>query len=347
MKVITCISYYGSGSSALTDLVSEYGNVCDLADFEFRFLYCLDGIGDLEYHIVENFNRSNAGHALKRFEKLVNFNNGWFFSKRYSTFFKNDEYLKISMQYIHELLNFKYKGYNFYDLYDKGTKFYYIYQFLNKISKKSGLNILNPLKNEYTYCAYKSKEEFIFITKKYVYNLLSALNHEEKEFLEIDQLLPSSNIESYLKYIPCDVFAFVIDRDPRDIFLLGKYYWRDGISPKNVKDFCSWFKYNRINNSLIKSKNVINLKFEDLVFNYEETVAKIEAITGLLSENHDKKFLKFNPKRSVNNTRLWERHNNSNDISDIKYIEDNLEDYLYPYTNINNTINYQFSVKPF
>ena len=47
MKIITCASYYGSGSSALTDLVSEYDSVKDLSDFEFRILHDMDGVRDL------------------------------------------------------------------------------------------------------------------------------------------------------------------------------------------------------------------------------------------------------------------------------------------------------------
>ena len=60
MKIITCASYYGSGSSALTDLVAEYENVKDLTNYEFRFLYDIDGVSDLEYHLVENHDRHNA-----------------------------------------------------------------------------------------------------------------------------------------------------------------------------------------------------------------------------------------------------------------------------------------------
>ena len=70
MKIITCASYYGSGSSALTDLVTEYARVKNLSEYEFRFIHDIDGIADLEYHLVNCHNRHNSGHALKRFRKL-------------------------------------------------------------------------------------------------------------------------------------------------------------------------------------------------------------------------------------------------------------------------------------
>ena len=46
MKVITCASYYGCGSSAVTDLISEYEGVKSLTNYEFRFIHDIDGISD-------------------------------------------------------------------------------------------------------------------------------------------------------------------------------------------------------------------------------------------------------------------------------------------------------------
>ena len=71
MRFITCASYYGSGSSAITDLISEYQSVYSFTNEEFRFVQDPDGISDLEFQLVENFNRHNSGHALKRYKRLV------------------------------------------------------------------------------------------------------------------------------------------------------------------------------------------------------------------------------------------------------------------------------------
>lgn len=73
MRFISCASYYGSGSSAITDFVSEFDTVYSFTDEEFRFVQDPDGVSDLEYNLVENFNRHNSGHAIKRYKKLVDF----------------------------------------------------------------------------------------------------------------------------------------------------------------------------------------------------------------------------------------------------------------------------------
>lgn len=69
MKFITCASYYGTGSSVITDLVSENENVPSFTSEEFRFLHDPDGVDDLVFHLFENHNRHNVGQALKRYKK--------------------------------------------------------------------------------------------------------------------------------------------------------------------------------------------------------------------------------------------------------------------------------------
>lgn len=102
MKVISCASYHGTGSSAITDFLGEFDNVCSMTNYEFRFVQDPDGISDLEYNLVENHNRHNSGHALKRFKRLTDFNAGTKFNKRYEPFFDN-QYKKISYKYIDRL----------------------------------------------------------------------------------------------------------------------------------------------------------------------------------------------------------------------------------------------------
>ena len=56
MRVITCTSYYGTGSSAVTDYVTEFETVKSLGEYEIRILHDMDGVTDLQYHLTENHN---------------------------------------------------------------------------------------------------------------------------------------------------------------------------------------------------------------------------------------------------------------------------------------------------
>ena len=333
MKIITCASYYGSGSSAISDLVAEYSNVKDLSDFEFSLLHDVDGIRDLEYNLVENHNRNNSGHALKRFKRLAEFNAGNKVSKRYSHYLDRDAYKEIINKYVNSLVDSKFQGWWFADLYDKGDKGYYFYQLINHIFRKMRFINCGILKNEFILQSHPSEARFIKTTQEFVTSLIQLLNQENKEYIEIDQLTPSSNIKEYLRYIKEDCYVFVVDRDPRDVFLLNKYCWREEICPMEVNQFCDWFIYARKagNRSEEKPHNVIKIQFEDIIYRYDEICKTIENVTGLNSNNHLNKFKKMNPKRSVANTRLWEKYNDP----DIVIIENRLKDYLYDYSNVN------------
>ncbi|MDO4431822.1 MAG: hypothetical protein Q4B80_00770 [Aerococcaceae bacterium] len=331
MKIITCASFYGSGSSALTDLIAEYDIVKDLTDYEFRFLHDMDGISDLEFQLCECHNRHNSGHALKRFKRFVDYHSGNGLVKRYEPYF-NGQYKQISYDYIQRLTDFKFKGWWFYDLYDKGETYYYVMQGLNKVLTKLSSGKIKLFKNEETYCSHPTQERFLAETQRYVSQLLQAANPENLPYLEIDQLLPSQNIGRILRYIQEPIEVFVVDRDPRDIYLLEKLYWKGSVCPTDdVQTFCEWFLYTRHSGSepVVARDNVTAIRFEDLIYRYDEMVAQIEAKTGLLASQHTKTFAKFNPKRSVHNTQLWKKHPELQ--ADIQVIESRLQEYLYPF----------------
>lgn len=335
MRIISCASYYGTGSSAITDLISEYEKVFSLTDFEFRFVQDPDGISDLEYNLLENHNRHNSGHALKRYKKLVDFYSGNMFMKKYEPFF-NNQWKKISYEYINALCDFQFKGWWQYDLYDKGLMFYYRKAFMNKILKltiwrKKADKYLNVLPNEITYCSNPSEEKFYKLTRKYINSLFEIANKEKKENIMVDQLVPPTNLIRYTKYFD-NIFIFIVERDPRDIYILEKEYWKTKVIPTDsVEIFCKWYVYTRVHRKKeIFPDNVYFLYFEDLIYKYDETVKKIESVLGFREQDHilKKKFL--NPTMSIKNSRLW--INNEKYERDIEYIENNLKSYLYDYS---------------
>lgn len=334
MKFITCASYYGSGSSAITDLISEYSSVLSFTDEEFRFLQDPHGISDLEYYLVENFNRHNSGWALKQYKKLVDFYSGNFITKRYEKYFKGN-WKNESYNYIDSLTLFTYHGWWMYDLLDKGKFYYFLKRFPNKILKTTVWRgkpdrALNMMKNEITYCSHPSEEEFLNYTKRYIEQLFASVNPENK-ILMVDQLFPSTNIKRFNRYFN-DIKIFLVDRDPRDIFVLEKYVWKDGLIPTDPVLFCKWYKYTRYNKKKEVSDN-INVKyiqFEDLIFKYGQIVPEIEKWVGLKEEDHTRSKKIFNPKESLQNTQTWLKYRCN--INEIKYIEKELKDYLYDFS---------------
>ena len=69
----------------------------------------------------------------------------------------------------------------------------------------------------------------------------------------------------------------------------------------------------------------MNVKFEDLVYNYDKTKSKIEDFCGL--KEHVSPMKKFNPNSSIHNTMLYKKYTDYHD--DIAKIEYQLKKSLY------------------
>ena len=333
MRIISCASYYGTGSSAITDLISEYKDVCSMTNYEFRFVQDPDGISDLEFQLVENHNRHNSGHAIKRYKRLVDFYSGNRWIKKYEPFFQY-KWKKISYEYIDELVDFKYKGWWQYDLLDKGVNYYYRKLFINKLLHMTvWRNVedrqLNVLPHEITYCSRPSKEKFLEKTRAYIRKLFTATNIENVANIMVDQIVPPTNLKRYLRYFD-DIKVFVVDRDPRDIYILEKKVWKGNVVPtESVELFCEWYQYTRAHREYeeINTENTMFVQFEDLIYKYDETVGKIETFLNFDSKNHIEKKKYLIPEKSKKNTRVWKQYPES--AEEIRYIEKKLRKYLY------------------
>lgn len=323
-KIITCASYHGSGSSAISDLLKEFNNCHSCGDYEFRFIQDPYGISDLEFHLVENNHRLNSGYFLKKFKKKIDFLSGNRFFRRYEKYF-NNKFKIYSYEYINNLTNLIWQGEWSQELTE--SPLFYVQRVLSKIfqlltnNKEREINIL--WKNKLYFS--KPKEKFYLYTKNYLDKLFSEIN-SKKEFILLDQLVPPTNINRYLKYFSF-LKVIIVDRDPRDLYILEKLYWKDNVFPvKNVYDFIEWFKLTREGTDYNNS-NILKIKLEDLIFNYEETLKLINCFLNIGLENHQDKRKYFIPEKSIKNTRLWKKHTEL--IKDIKIIEDELGEYCY------------------
>lgn len=335
-KVLTTTGFYGTGSSAITDLIREYDNVCCSDDYEVRFLYDPYCISDLEYNIIDNPNRHNTGYAIKKFKtQMKMLDHVWFF-KRYKKYF-NGVFMPAIDKFCNSITTASYPAVWHYDVYDRGNLFYVISRIYSNINLKLHKLIGIPLngrglvsKKEVSYLTILDRKQFLNAVYELTATIIHSKNKYNKEFILLDQLVPPSNIKRYSRYIK-DLKVIVVDRDPRDIYLLEKEVWRGTIAPtNNVEIFCDWYKWTRdLYYNEEKCKNCLNLKFEDLIYNYEETVDEVEIFFGLSPQKHKKKKEYFNPDISIKNTQLWKVYRGYD--SDIRYIEKKLANYCYDF----------------
>lgn len=335
-KVITCAGYGGTGSSAITDILKEFDNVKCTGDFEFALLHEVDGVSDLQHYLVDDFHRLKATEAIYRFKKLINN-----LKSSYDPFF-NYKFNILSKEYIDKITDVKWNGFWHQHLLRHSKivrkfKYYYPAKIQRKINKYLQFN------KDYEFVPYYKRsemrigfnsEEFFINTREYINNLLKELDkNNEYKYLALDQLTPPYNLERYSAYF-YDIKIIVIDRDPRDLYLLNKLYWKEGWIPSdNVNDFIKWFKGIR-NFKVNNSHNVLKLNFEDLIFDYENTLNKILKFLELDSNNHINKNKFFNPEKSIKNCRLWEKV--SDNQEEIRLIEKELLEFCYVIDGENN-----------
>ena len=66
--IIGSCGYGATGSSVLTDLLREFDDVQVYDEFEFVLAYMVDGLEDLEYHLMKQYAKNCSGdYAIERF----------------------------------------------------------------------------------------------------------------------------------------------------------------------------------------------------------------------------------------------------------------------------------------
>lgn len=331
MKIIVPTGYMGSGSSAVTNLLAEYEDInVEYGDFEFCFIHCPNGLMDLEDKLFSNNNFIRSDEAIKNFRKEMEFLNKkqYYFLGNYYRIFKN-KFLPLTEQFISEITTMKYDGLWYYQ--ERPTAYTNVLKFCSKILRRLSFRKLNAytIKNYTTMeLSLIDQETFYKASKKYIQSLLGEISNQP--YIVLDQLLLPFNLNRAKNYFEDNVYPIVVTRDPRDVFVLNKYVWKKMNSPipfsYDVKEFCMQYKLGR-ESEKPTSVPKLEVAFEELVLNYDESVKKIEAFLGLSPSQHVKTKQIFNPEVSVKNIAVYQNFPEAKE--EIEYIEKELKNYLY------------------
>lgn len=325
---------YGfTGSGAVVGLLKEYEEPQVFSNAELQETFKVDGLQDLEYHLVKQYSRHISGDAaIKRFKEVRGFNRTPILKKTIPA----REYIRISDEYINSIIQEEWYGV---DNIDYSTKFP-LYNFLVLVIKK----VFFPFYEKATGQAYKhwparkmylciNPEDFYEKTKIYTDNLMKAMGADLSKDIVLDQVFEGNRPENSFLFFR-DARAIVVDRDPRDVFLLAKHGKRSSAETRfmpreNVNVFVNYYKKIRPMHTDDSSGKVLRIRFEDLIYNYESTCRLIEEFTGYKNHKFPKKY--FDPAISVYNTQLFHNPKYCHDMEDIRFIEKELKEYLYPF----------------
>lgn len=336
-SILTCASFGSSGSGVVTDYLNEYSGIKNLGDYEFRFLQDYDGISTLEDALVNSPHRLNSDIAIQNYIRYIDRQCGTFLNRRYEKFFKG-KWKKISHDFLNKIIDIKWPGY--WEQYQimEPNKFqaflkYQLYPRILRLLAGNKKYIAHYLPKRDMFFAAPSEEYFIKCVREYVDDLCKVIdpNHEYR-YIYMDQITPPANISKYERYFD-SVKTIVVDRDPRDYYLENVLKYGEGWVPKSVEKFALLYRKHREQASKYSdSSNVLRIKFEDAIFNYNEFENSIINFLDLDKDSHinPKKF--FIPEKSIANTRLWQKRDVNIDL--IHKIENLLPEYLYDFNSV-------------
>lgn len=314
--ILDITSYGWSGSGAYHDLLREFDGVelpCE-GDWEFSLLWDVDGIYDLDNKLCEKccrlYDSDMAIHRFLHRAKVLSEDP----HMSYTKVFPDGVFFALCKDYIDKLVKIKFPARSFNDwIYpSRGDSFIQTYNkivnklFGNRIAVKIlGNKVVENLQNYNPHemlIAYKPND-FLIITNEFVSDLLKRVRKDSSKVLVTDQMLPPDNQELFLKYLKEPIKTIIVRRDPRDTFIA----MRESGSfpnpiPRNIDDFI-WFYKNIVVKSLLPdTDNRLTLCFEDLIYEYDKTINKLQSFI-YLGEHAKPKFF-FKPDVSINNTQL-------------------------------------------
>lgn len=326
MKKIACVGYHYSGAGVIDDLFRECDNVYQGEyEAELRFLHDPDGISDLEYHLVNNPHRLGSGLAIKRFIAYAKRNS------RQINRVIGDDWVSLATAYAEELALIKYHGYVGGDLLFLNSKEkmrFLMSRVMNRVlpqplKKPKDSNVLPSV---VTYYSRLEEDEFLKLTKNFVELVCEKANKGGKEYIMLDQFIGANNPERYLRYVD-DIKVIIVDRDPRDVYI-SRVLVNDRVLPRDPYEFCVYYKGIRKRMGETPC-NCLDIHFEDMIYQYEESVRKVLEFVGESIPHHINPKKYFDPAVSIKGTRQWECYPQFKNAVGI--IEKDLSDYLYNY----------------
>lgn len=333
-KIIIPTGYMGSGSSAITNLISEFeGYEAEQGTYEYVFLHCPNGVFDLEDKLLMGNNAVRSDEAIHEFLQTMKqlYNKKYWWVGHYEQIV-GKEFWKYTQEYADVLVQFEPEFYWYYqENADKKMIVQLVVRRVLKLLSLGKVNLKKPLLYRDMKLSYVMPTEFFEATRNYLEKIWILLGANKNNVI-LDQLLLPFNLHRFEHYFDERAIVFVVERDPRDVFITNKYIWpKRGEAvpyPTEVKAFCECYRKLRKMEKPACNENIHRIKFEDLIYNYEESVTRILSILKIEKRQHELPKSKFIPEKSINNTQLFldKRY-----IGEAQIIEKELSEYIYKF----------------
>lgn len=328
MIIGTC-GFGSTGSSAVSDYLKEYDSFQVVDYVEFTWVSGVDGLIDLEYHLFHPHNRTMGSiYAIDRYRKMLK-------RKLHSfecTGLTAKQLEESTNDFLSAIIMTSWK-------WNAPEDHPFLDRIARRILKRTGFISKWEIHNGRQWQHYPFKDvyfslmpdNFDVLAKKHVHEILVGMGATFDRPLVLDQPFAGNNPQACFKYFD-DPYAIVVDRDPRDNYVFGrtKLLGRSHLMPvEPVEEFIKYYRALRKNQPYLeKNDRILSIKFEDMVYHYDETTNRIRDFLHL-PENPNPKSI-FDPSISMPNTQVWKRFPQF--ARDIEVIEQELPEYLFDYT---------------
>ena len=342
---ITTTGYYSTGSSAVYDLLREY-SPCTVErnrnnSIEHIFLYMPNGLFDLEDKLLTGNSIHRSDEAMNAFYQAMkdlyenNYQVFGNYKKRYGK-----RFMAAVENLIEDLTEFRIKGSWYYDNEMKFSLAHTVASTLHMICKQpvnanffENIHHRGKYSDNITRYAFPTEEVFYQKASAFIREFFSMVQGNSQGVLLLDHLILPHNAFRLPRYLGADELkVIIVDRDPRDVYIdIRKRQERTGEIPpvpSDPKDYVRFWDALRDSERMVQQpEQVLRIQYEDLFCKYEETVSLIEGFCGFTPDQHKYPGRFFNP--SMSKKYIHQYKASADRTAAIKYIEDNLQEYLY------------------
>ena len=281
---IAVTGYFGTGSSAVIDLLREYKDVKIVPEigrlYEHEVFYYPGGLFDL-YSLMRDGNTPQGSdiyinNFINTMKRLNDYDYVWYGS--YQKLF-GDSFMKLVNDFVVSISERREGSNSYHNVSSRFSIIKAAMQYAAKIIYKKkivqyGCKYIkdgNPV-----YFSMPTIEELNYAARKFTEGYFRLFNDDECIGV-YDHLIWPQQVNSHQNCFSNNLKVIVVNRDPRDVFLSSKYVWckfgvgnsvgkpHFGDDPKKFAD--EWRRTVITNNA---NSNALHIYFEDLVYKYEE-----------------------------------------------------------------------------
>lgn len=328
--IIGACGFGSTGSSIITDYLKEFDNIVVKDDLEFTYVSGVDGLIDLERAVMTPHTRTAESIiAIRRYMEMVNKKKKYFEKRGFSV----NHFVDSAQSFVDAITMSRWYTYDKNELEKKTIK-----SFVGRIMQKKVIPRLEVKRGHRINIWPKIEvrlsvkpDNFYDAARKHVEEILSEIGVDNSIIVAFDQPFAGNNPQACFPFYN-DPYAVVVDRDPRDNYvfaktkLLGKFNY---IPIDTVEDYIAYYRCLRKDQPYLEpNPRILNIKFEDMVYDYEATSKKVRDFLNL-PENPRPKSV-FDPALSIANTQVFKRFPQFSE--DVKKIEQNLSEYLFDFS---------------